>query len=226
MKQRAFCDIRPSMAKNPLLVRNKIGHQTPSTQDLPSADFRYGMVCKQGDGVKEMFANWERIETAPVSSRRKNDFGPTQDFIATNKAAIRHGCRTAQEFREYQAKHPIMKTAEASDASLESKENFHTRVSNMTHGVHTPVSSEMKDCLTWKFGRDAKERALAKKEFELRSTKHQIRQSRKTTLARASRPTRASCGHTYVQYKTPKESDTFKIKRYAEIDHYAIDDKW
>ena len=226
MKPRAFCDVRPSMAKNPLLVRNKIGHAAPSTQDLPGPDFRYGKRSKSEAGVKEMFENWAKLEQAPVTTRRKSEFVPTQDFIATNRAALRHGCRTAKEFRDYQINHAIMKKAEISDANLESKEAFHRRVTGMVHGISTPVSSEMKDCLTWKFGREAKERALARREYELKSTKHQIRQSKKTTLARASRATRASRGHTYVAYKQPKESDTFKIKKYAEIDHYAIDDKW
>ena len=227
MKQRAFCDMRPSMMKNPLLVRNKVGHAAPSTHDLPGEDYRYGIRSKKGAGVKEMFANWEKIEQAPVTTRRKaGDFTPTQDFIATNRAAIRHGCKTAKEFREYQQNHAIMKKAEVTDPGSESKESFHKRVTEMTHGISTPVSSEMKDCLTWKFGRDAKARALARREYELTSTKHQIKQSKRTTLARASRATRASRGHTYVAYKQPKESDTFKIKRFANIDHYAIDDKW
>ena len=227
IKQRAFCDMRPSMLKNPLLVRNKIGHAAPSTHDLPGEDYRYGKTYKKGLGVKENFENYARIETAPVSTRRRGtDFTPTQDFIATNRAAIRHGCRTAKEFRDYQQSHPIMKKAEVSDAGIESKEAFHKRVTNMVHGISTPVSSEMKDCLTWKFGRDAKAKALARREYEMTSTKHQIKNAKKTTLQRAARATRASRGHTVVPYKPPKESEVFKIKRFAEIDHYAIDDKW
>lgn len=96
----------------------------------------------------------------------------------------------------------------------------------MTHGMPTPVTSEMKDCLTWKFGRDAKERALAKRQMEASMRTRSSSTSRRATLTRASRPTRASVGHTKVAYVPPKESDTFKIKRFADIDHYAIVDYW
>ncbi|EAX84200.1 hypothetical protein TVAG_594670 [Trichomonas vaginalis G3] len=115
MKPRAFRDMRPSMLKNPLLSRNKVGHAPPSTHDLPPEDFRYGCRTKVGDGVKEMFQNWEKVDNPPEqlpSTRRTTEFKPSNDYIATNRAAIRHGCRTAKEFREYQQNHPIMKKPE------------------------------------------------------------------------------------------------------------------
>lgn len=230
MKPRAFVDMRPSMLKNPLLSRHKVGRAPPSTHDLPPEDFRYGIRSKFGDGVREMFQNWEKVEN-PVTqnqktSRRSTDFRPSNDYIATNRAAIRHGCRTAKEFREFQQNHPILKKPENSDGAMESKGEFHTRVINMVHGIPTPVTSEMKECLTWKFGRDAKEAALARQTMQasLRST--MTSSSRRTTMARASRPTRASVGHTKVAYKPPRESDTFKMKQFTDIDHYAIVDYW
>ena len=215
------------MAKNPLLVRSKVGRAAPPTQDLPDESFAYGKPTKSNDGgVKAVFENWERIETAPTTRRSIKEFKPCQDFVATNKAALRHGCRTAKEFRDYQLAHAIMKKADVANGEIESHEDFHTRVTQMCHGIHTPVSSEMDDCLTFKFARDAKARAMAKRELEATSAKRAIRASKKTTLARGMRATRASRGHTYVAYTPPKESDTFKMKKFTSIDRYAIDDKW
>ncbi|EAY04246.1 hypothetical protein TVAG_474520 [Trichomonas vaginalis G3] len=230
VKQRAFCDIRPSMLKNPLLVRNKIGKAAPSTHDLPPSDYRYGCKTNIGEGVKEMFQNWEKIEnpeeTQPDSSRRKTEFKPGNDYIAMNRNAIRHGCRTSKEFREFQLKHPVMKKVVDSDSKIESNQNFHTRVVSMTHGIPTPVTSEMKECLTWYYGREAKERALAKRALEASTRARASTATTSSIRSRATRPTRASIGHTKVCYVAPRESDTFKIKRFADIDHYAIVDYW
>lgn len=227
MKQRAYCDVRPSMAKNVLLVRNKVGHQTPSTRDLPDIEFRYGIKSKPGEGVKEMFANWEKLEKAGYASSGNSEFKPREDFVATNKSAVRHGCRTAKEFREWQLKHPIMEKPENMDSGIESREAFSKRVKGMVHGIATPVTSEMKDCLTYKYCRDAKARALAKRERDAKMRKELgIKLSKQATMARASRPTRASRGHTYIAYKPPKTAETFKMQRFLDIDKCAIVDHW
>ena len=226
IKQRPYCDIRASMFKNPLLVRNKIGHHTPSTHKLPPEDYTYGMVYPQGEGVKDMFDNWALVESGAYSARANKNYRPQQDFIATNKAAIKAGCVTPREIRKYQMEHPIMQKQEVKNEGQETPEQFHNRVTQMVHGIHTPYVSEMEDCLTFKTGREAKERALAKRQREMERMSLKTAHSRKNITQRSMRPTRASLGHQYIAHPPEKPSDTFKMKRFLEIDHYAIDDKW
>lgn len=228
MKQRPYCDTRASMAKNVLLVRNKVGRAAPTTQDLPNEDFRYGYVYPQGEGVAECMKGWEEVENRPQTARRTTaTFRPREDFVATNRAAVRHGCRTAKDFREYQLNHGIMEKQDTGDLGAEQRAQFHERVVNMTHGIPTPVSSEMKDCLTYRYCREAKERAMHKRELEAtRKRELGIKMSTKAKMARAARPTRASRGQTYQAYKPPKESETFKMKRFLAIDHCAIQAHW
>lgn len=229
MKPRAYKDMRPSMKKNPLLSRYKVGHAPPSTQDLPDEEFRYGYIYPKGEGVAACFNFSNASEERPHSTRRgaDMDFRPKQDFVATNKAALRHGCRTAKDFREYSLSHGVMQRQDKGDLGAEAKGNFHTRVSEMTHGVATPVSSEMVDCLTWRTSREAKARALKTRELEAtRMRTSGDRVNRRATAARAARPTRASRGHTHKGYVPPKESETFKMKRFLAIDHCAIESHW
>ena len=226
VKQRPYCDIRPSMLKNPLLVRNKIGHAAPSTHNLPDDSYVYGIKSKKGESVKDMFDNWQVVESGALSARANRNYHPAQDFIATNRAALRHGCVTARDFRIYQTEHPIMQKPEITGEGQETKEQFHTRVSEMVHGIHTPYVEEMKDCLTFKTAREAKARALARRQRELERMNTRAANTRKNVTQRSMRPTRASLGHQFIAHKPEKPSDTFKIKRFAEIDHYAIDDKW
>lgn len=92
----------------------------------------------------------------------------------------------------------------------------------MRHGIATPVSSEMKDCLTYKFGRDAVEFARQRQE---------IRHRPKTSIIRKRanhgvQATRASIGESVKPELQPTYADTFKMKRFLAIDHCAIQDHW
>lgn len=224
MKQRPFCDQRPSMAKNPLLQRPKIGRTIKSTHDLPDEDFRYGKVYHDDFGVKECLTQWQqinRLPTARKSSRKKNSFTAKQDFIATNKAALKAGCVSAKEYREFKLKNEIFVKPEENFSAEEDAYNKVLRRS-MTHGIATPVSSEMKDCLTYKFGRDAVEFARKKQEIRHRpKTAIVVSRSNHVTL-----PTRATIGESVKPEVPPSYADTFKMKRFLAIDHYAIKDYW
>ena len=80
----------------------------------------------------------------------------------------------------------------------------------------------MKDCLTYRCGREAKERAIRMKQLHSEEPKS----AKKVTLKSASRPTRASRGQTYKPPGEPTKADTFKMKRFLSIQRCAIQDKW
>ena len=224
MKQRPFCDQRPSMAKNPLLQRPKIGRTIKSTHDLPDEDFRYGKVYHDDFGVKDCLSQWQQIR--PPTSRKSlknqnSSFKVRQDFIATNKAALRAGCVSAKEYREFKLRNEILVKPEENLAAEEDAYNKTVRRS-MRHGIATPVSSEMKDCLTYKFGRDAVELARQRQEIRHRPrTALVVSRSKHEVQA-----TRASIGESVKPEVPPSYADTFKMKRFLAIDHCAIQDHW
>ena len=185
------------------------------------------MVYPQGEGVRENFDNWTLVESGALSARANRNYKPKEDFVATNKASIINHCITPRDNRKYQLEHPIMQKQKVKNEGTESPEQFHRRVTQMVHGIHTPYTSEMEDCLTFKTGREAKERALAKRQRDLeRSFLKSAKNSRKNITQRSMQPTKASLGHQYIAHPPEKPSDTFKMKRFLAIDHYAIDDKW
>ena len=96
----------------------------------------------------------------------------------------------------------------------------------MCHGIHSQYIDEMKDCLTFRTARENKERAIAKRQKELEAMKTSKKQTKQAVAQRSMRPTRASRGHQYVPASEPKLSETFKMKKFTEIDHCTIDDKW
>ena len=224
MKPRPFADYRPSMAKNPLLQRAKIGRAIPTTQDLPNEDFRYGKPSQGDLSVKDIFNHWSEVDNNNLAITSRQEYKPKEDFVATNRAAIRHGCKTAHDFREFYLKHPIYKKPEQEIGNSES--DFHNKCTNMTHGSKTTVSTEIQDCLTFKTGREAKERALAKKKIQSELNEFKSINSSKVSWAKAGRPTRASRGHTYQAYKSPRESETFKLKRFLNVDKGLVKTHW
>jgi hypothetical protein len=224
MKQRPFADQRPSMRANVLLQRPKVGQVIRTTRALPPEEFAYTPMAHDGYGVKEIFSEWEqtcnpRPSTREASARRRTC--SRQDFVATNRAALRSGCISAKEFRDFKKKHEILvKPEENYDAEDDEYNKIVRR--NTVHGIATPVNTEMAATLTWQYGREAIERARAKQ--TLRHIPTTVSLKRKAS--RGIKPTRASRGETVKPPPPPTRADTFKIKRFAEIDRYAIDDTW
>ena len=221
MKHRPFCDMRASMKTNCLLQRPKVGRTIQSTQDLPPDDFAYGKVYHQDYGVKELLSEWRQLNSYTANRRRNKHAHERQDFVATNRAAVRSGCISAHEFRDFKKKHRILVKPEENLAAAEDEYNAVIR-RNMVHGIPTPVNSEMKDCLTYKFCRDAVERARQKQTIRHMPKEDELRRKANHGV----QPTRASRGHTVKPPEEPSYADTFKMKRFLAIDHYAIDDKW
>ena len=260
MKQRPFCDQRPSMLKNPLLQRAKIGQTIRSTQDLPDDDYRYGKVYRDTHTVAECL-KWDTARPSSRSDPRRRrprrsrspspentppqtyagaskqeraiwtpskykqpvgieEYGPRRDFIATNKAALKAGCVNAKEYREF---HKIRRINVKPEENLAAAEDEFARAQHraMVHGIPTPVSSEMKDCLTWQGYREAKERAV-----RMRELKTARREAREALRPKGIRHTRASRGHTNKPDPPPTYAETYKIPRFRDIEGYAIDDKW
>ncbi|EAY15222.1 hypothetical protein TVAG_202160 [Trichomonas vaginalis G3] len=219
----AYRDYRPSMAKNALLVHGDIARATPSTHNLPPENYVYGIKSKKEAGVKEMFDNWAALENQPQSARRDKEFKPKQDYIATNRSAVKHGCITSREFREYQIEHPIMQKQKVFAPNSETPEAFHNRVSQMVHGKATPTFSEMDDCMHFKTGRALEQKAWEKKRAE--QERRSLDQSKGTIAQRSHRPTKASIGHQYVA-KEPNPVDSFKMKRFLAINRCSVVDHW
>ena len=161
-----------------------------------------------------------------MSARKPKEFKPQRDWITINKNAVHNGCITSRDFRNYQTEHQIMQKPKQLSEGQETNEQFHDRVNQMTHGVHYDIVNEMEDCLTFKTGREAKERALAKRQREMQRNTYLKSNTRQAITQRSTRPTRASLGHQHVAYVPEKPADTFKMKRFCDVDHCAIDDKW
>ncbi|OHT14966.1 hypothetical protein TRFO_14629 [Tritrichomonas foetus] len=221
MKQRPFCDQRPSMQANPLLQKPKIGRTIRSTQDLPDDDYRYGKVYHDNFGVKELVSEWQQLRPTQNRKMPKKVHAHKQDFVATNKAALRAGCVTAKEYREFRLQHEINVRPE-DNAGAEEDKYLHSVHQSMVHGIPTPVTSEMKDCLTYQCGRDAVERAKQKQTLRHMPTPTTIKRQTNHGI----KQTRASRGHSVKRNVSPSKADNFKMKRFLAIDHCAIVDHW
>lgn len=223
MDNKAYRDYRPSMSKNALIVEAEIARAKPSTHNLPGESYVYGIKSKKEAGVKEMFDNWAAIENQPMSSRRPKESQLKQDFIATNRSAVNHGCITSRQFRDYQVQHPIMQKIITHAPDQETPEQFKARVAQMTHGIATPTWSEMDDCMHFKTARELEQQAWARK----RAAQEKLAKDKyKGSIAqRAARPTKASIGHTFVE-KDPSPIDSFKMKRFLAIDRHVVVDHW
>jgi hypothetical protein len=210
------------MKTNVLLQKPKLGKIIQTTRNLPPDEFAYTPMFHDPYGVKEIMYNWETLERPkPRSKSVDARHLPRQDFVATNRAAIRGGCVTAHEFRDFKKKHKILvKPEENYDA--EEEEFRKVTIRNMTHGIGTPVSTEMKDSLTWRYGREAVERARSRqiRRHTPKATDLKKRVNHGIKLTRASR------GETVKPPPAPTVADTFKMQRFLAIDRYAIDDTW
>jgi hypothetical protein len=143
-----------------------------------------------------------------------------QDFIATNRAALRSGCVTAREFRDYKKRHTILTKPEANYDAEDDEYNKNVRRS-MIHGMPTPVTTDMKDTLTWQYGRDAVERGR-----ERQTIRHlpSIDGNKSRVISGAVKLTKAARGETVKPPPPLTFGDTYKMRRFLEIDRYAIDD--
>lgn len=150
----------------------------------------------------------------------KNASTGRKDYVATNKAALKAGCITAHDFREFQKNTNICVKPEENLAAAE--DEFSRSVHrSMVHGRPNHVKSEIKDCLTWQGYKEAKEKAIQTR--EVKTARRQVKASMKP---KGVRHTRASRGHTHKPEAPPSYADTFKIKRFRDIEGYAIEDKW
>ncbi|OHS99725.1 hypothetical protein TRFO_33804 [Tritrichomonas foetus] len=336
MKQRPFCDQRPSMKTNVMLVRHKVGRVTDTTRDLPPTEYRYGYQAHDDHSVAECL-KWgnpiqndntrrrsssvkrrrsrspslestysqtsaaaqhsrnmrtiydgydprnldrsicsSKIDPEILAQRNMNSPGgrpgydgmsdtssvysraysinsvstarrpiansktaidaismPTRvkqqtekktrgktDFIETNRQALRAGCVTASEYRDFKEKNDIFVKPEE-NFQVQEDEFLRYKQRQMVHGIPTPVSTEMKECLTWQGYKDAKAKALARREVQ------KARKAKKAAVKpKGIRHTRASRGESYKPDPPPSYADTYKIPRFRDIDRYAIVDYW
>ena len=244
IKQRPFCDQRPSMKTNVLLSRHKVGKRDAPTYELPDDDYAYGEMKHDNYGVRDIFANYARLNsfakrnelddigptpgTARRTKRTNRSSSPTfiskRDFVATNKAALQDGCVTAREFDEYRKDHMIPVKPRVNENQSED-EMLHLKQRQMVHGIQYHIDNEMKKCLEYQYGRDAVEKARRAQEKRVSresSPKYQM----SNAYSRRLLPTRATIGHSVKPDPQPTYADTFKIKRFRDIGRYAIDDKW
>lgn len=148
---------------------------------------------------------------------RKNQ---NRDYIETNKQALRAGCCTAREFDEFKQTHEINVKPEENFKTQED-EYLRTVHKQMVHGIPTPPLTGVKDCLNWAGYKEAKQKALERRE------RQKERKARNAALKpKGIHYTRAARGHSHKPDPPPSYADTFKMKRFTSIDHYAIKDYW
>jgi hypothetical protein len=90
----------------------------------------------------------------------------------------------------------------------------------MVHGIPTPVTTEMRDTLTWQYGRDAVERARTRQMKRHLATTDIV----KRKVTQGVKYTKAARGETVKPPPPLTYGDTFKIGRFRDIGRYAIDD--
>jgi hypothetical protein len=222
MKQRPFSDTRPSMRTNVLFQRPKLERVRQPIRNLPGEDFAHTPRFHDDHGVKEIFQEWdkrEREQTAKRERSARRRICRRQDFVATNRSALRAGCVTAKEFRDFKKSHEILvKPEENYDAANDAYNKVVRR--NMVHGIQTPVSTEMLETITWQAGRDAVERGRARQ-----AKRHApAAGNAKKRISRGVKRTKAARGETVKAAPPQTYGDAFKIARFSNIDHYAIDD--
>jgi hypothetical protein len=210
------------MKTNVLLLRPKVGKVIQTTRNLPAEEFAYTPQYHDSYGVKEIFEGWAELERPSTTNRIvAARHRARQDFVATNRAAIRSGCVSSHDFRDFKKKHAILvKPEENYDAVEESYRS--TRIRSLVHGISTPVSTDMKAVMTWQYGRDAIEKGRQKQTIRHMPQADDL----KSRVNHGIKPTRASRGHTFKPLQPPTVADTFKISRFLAINRYAIDDQW
>jgi hypothetical protein len=222
MKQRPFSDVRQSMRTNVLLQRPKVGAVIQATRSLREEGFAYTPMYHDDHGVKEIFQDWEKVERTQTANRERiarKRAVRRQDFVATNRSALRGGCVTAKEFREFKKGHAILVRAEENFDAADDEYNKVVRRA-LVHGITTPVSTEMRETLTWQAGRDAVERARSRQ-----ATRHLPSvEIVKRRSWQGVKLTKGARGETVKGSPPRTHGDDYKIPRFRDIGRYAIDD--
>ena len=227
VKQRPFCDRRASMSSNYLLQKVKVGKVPPAPYPLPDEDYAYGVCYHDDHGVKEIFDNYRLMSLHPPRSKSKSRSASVMkrnDYTATHKAALNAGMVTPREFNEYFTNHMISKAPDVSVNYVEDQEH-QMKVRNMVHGVQYHIEKEMRKCLEYEYGRMAVEKAREKQRKRMEALEDPKNKNNKAYLRRLL-TTKASRGHAVKPQLPPTPAETFKMKRFLAIDHYAIEDKW
>jgi hypothetical protein len=211
------------MRANVILQRPKVGRAMPTTRALPDDDFAHTPRYHDDHGVREIFQNFATLDLAQTGARdlsSRRHASARQDFVATNRSALRAGCVTPKEFRDYKKRHTILTRAEANYDAEDDEYNRNVRLS-MVHGIPTPVTTDMRDTLTWQFGRDAVERGR-----ERQTVRHlpPIDGHKPRALIGTVKLTKAARGETVKPPPPATYGDGFKMARFRAINRYAIDD--
>lgn len=208
------------------------GSQTSRKRRSASAKRDCDSTCSSARRRKDDLSDTEsyyRTDVEAITSptrvkqptgKRKYKRGQKPDFVKMNKMALKAGCVTAKEFREFQESNPM--TVQPEENFKPQEDEFHRyRTRQMVHGIPTPPLTGVKDCLNWAGYKEAKERALQRRELQ------KMKKDRQDAMKpKGVRYTRAARGHSHKPDPPPSYADTFKIKRFRDIDHYAIDDRW
>mmetsp|Transcript_27524 Transcript_27524/g.55401 ORF Transcript_27524/g.55401 Transcript_27524/m.55401 type:complete len:240 (-) Transcript_27524:228-947(-) len=92
------------------IIKPTVGKVKSSSYSLPDSDFVYGIESKlDKEGAGKVVQSWAQSE--PSKPPRC-----MQSFPATNRQALKHGCLTSKDQREYGKQYPVMKQNPKKDA--------------------------------------------------------------------------------------------------------------
>ncbi|EER15608.1 conserved hypothetical protein, partial [Perkinsus marinus ATCC 50983] len=136
--------------RNPLLMRDEVGHAKPTYYDLPSGGFVYGK--SQGadpEGAKEVTTKWKSHTPKPVAQVN------VLDFRYLNKSALDDGkCRTATEQKVYRQQHPKFIVHKSAQQRLQEEEarREHPLPADFVYGKKTRPSTPISYVISNQFG--------------------------------------------------------------------------
>ena len=127
--------------KRVTMIKPVVGKVKSPSYPLPDDDFIFGIASKlDKEGAGEVVQSWAQSKSSePPCSM--------QSFVATNKAALKHGCLTSKAQREYGKKYPVMKQNPKQSNSKKSGEDdmqkakigeVITSIYQETEGPHQP----------------------------------------------------------------------------------------
>lgn len=131
---------------NRLLVKPTIGKSKHSSYNLPGDYHRYGRsVQRDPEGAKEVILSWQPFNPSSMNDKKIN-------FVKMNRAAVKHKCRTAHDFAEYNGNNKIYdeKTMCGSRSRKEMLEKMRHRpeLQNLTFGVKKQASDPISSLIT------------------------------------------------------------------------------
>eukprot|EP00128_Syssomonas_multiformis_P000211 Colp12_sorted_trinity150504_noHs@16058 len=89
-------NLRPSLRKNPLLIKPKLGQSRPTIYDLPPLEHTYGRVLNRDCTLREVISEWQVVKRNP-------DDLPPVDFVSMNRNSVKNGLVTAREQAYFRA---------------------------------------------------------------------------------------------------------------------------